>query len=519
MSHLSSARGGREGPLLVGIGSGAGGCGRTTLALELARAFCRRQVSTLVVDCATGLPIVAEVLCRTERRPSRPIGLSATASQLAEAAFRSSPGEPAVITLTEAHEGSRKGSGASPMRLMEKLRRLEEQVVLLDLPAGGQPFWLDLLILSDLPLVVATPEAWSVTTLWSFLRLMGERAKELVPAGRMRSYLVLNGCRDSSERDLGEVLCHALWRKLGHYPRYLGPVDFDDRRWFHLRHGDGSTPLSSCFGLGVQTEELARRILDLEEFDQVRPRSSEAPAITRPSAELLGLSDAVSPAEMRGQYRRLWEGYRRESSISQVLFTGPEREEIITELERTYRALQMLQDEIRSQPDRAGAVEAEKAVSAVSPRESGRPLVVAGTSVSGSTAEVGIEVAKRGAGGSLASVQGATPKKAGPREAGRSATRATLEDPSFGGHCGEVLQKVRKSHHLSLRELSLRTRIAIHHLEAIEQQAMDRLPLPVYLRGYLREIARVLDLPVDSLLDRYLSELALRRQADSTNPV
>ena len=72
---------------------------------------------------------------------------------------------------------------------------------------------------------------------------------------------------------------------------------------------------------------------------------------------------------------------------------------------------------------------------------------------------------------------------------------------------------------MSLRELSLRTKIGLHYLEAIEAMDVDQLPQPVYLRGYLREIARVLEIPVDSLLDRYLTELAERQQEDRARPV
>jgi cytoskeleton protein RodZ len=75
-------------------------------------------------------------------------------------------------------------------------------------------------------------------------------------------------------------------------------------------------------------------------------------------------------------------------------------------------------------------------------------------------------------------------------------------------HGGEVIAQERENRQMSLRELSLRTRIGIRHLEALEAMDRENLPRPLYVRGYLREIARVLELPLESLLERYLRELA-----------
>jgi len=83
-------------------------------------------------------------------------------------------------------------------------------------------------------------------------------------------------------------------------------------------------------------------------------------------------------------------------------------------------------------------------------------------------------------------------------------------------HCGEVIRQRRQQGNMSLREISLRTRIRLRYLEAIETMEVEQLPPTIYLRGYLREIARILDLRVDSLLDRYLTELADNESEDTS---
>jgi flagellar biosynthesis protein FlhG len=294
-----------------------------------------------------------------------------------------------------------------------------------------------------------------------FLQVASERAQELAGNGLSRCYLVLNGCRDAAERELGEVICHALWRKLGSYPRYLGPVDYDGRRWFHLRHSDSFPALSSGDGPAAQIEELARRILGVDDFDERRPRGEEG---EERHAHWLGLSETSQASELRSQYRRLWEGYRRDSAVSQVLLSEGERAELISELERTYRALQMALDE-RSRPGAPPPVTNEPATPTVASEEEATP----------------------------------NPTQLGPVE-----------------HAGQYVSRRRRAQAMSVRELSLRTKIGVRYLEAIEAMDVEALPQPLYVRGYLREIARILALPVDSLLERYLSELAEIKRGSSS---
>lgn len=69
------------------------------------------------------------------------------------------------------------------------------------------------------------------------------------------------------------------------------------------------------------------------------------------------------------------------------------------------------------------------------------------------------------------------------------------------------LQDARSRTGISVRDLSLRSRIGLRYLEAIESFEIDALPREVYLRGYLREVARALGLDPDELVQDYLTEL------------
>lgn len=77
---------------------------------------------------------------------------------------------------------------------------------------------------------------------------------------------------------------------------------------------------------------------------------------------------------------------------------------------------------------------------------------------------------------------------------------------------GVYLKELREVRGMSLREVAERTKVGSFHLECIEQERFDRLPAPVYLRGFIREFARAvgaedIDVLVDVLLERYRAKM------------
>lgn len=77
---------------------------------------------------------------------------------------------------------------------------------------------------------------------------------------------------------------------------------------------------------------------------------------------------------------------------------------------------------------------------------------------------------------------------------------------------GLYLKQLREIRGMSLREVADRTKVGSFHLECIEQGRFDRLPAPVYLRGFVKEFARTvgaddIDTVVENLLDRYREEM------------
>ena len=71
---------------------------------------------------------------------------------------------------------------------------------------------------------------------------------------------------------------------------------------------------------------------------------------------------------------------------------------------------------------------------------------------------------------------------------------------------GLFLQQSRKALGLSLQDVATRTKVRASILQDIEEQRFDFLPAPVYLRGFLREFARMVNVPdADALIDAFMA--------------
>jgi len=76
------------------------------------------------------------------------------------------------------------------------------------------------------------------------------------------------------------------------------------------------------------------------------------------------------------------------------------------------------------------------------------------------------------------------------------------------GWSGALIARVRESRGLTLRDVGDSTRISARYLEAIENDDHEQLPSSTFVKGYLREIARLLDLDESLLVNGYLRRLS-----------
>jgi cytoskeleton protein RodZ len=69
--------------------------------------------------------------------------------------------------------------------------------------------------------------------------------------------------------------------------------------------------------------------------------------------------------------------------------------------------------------------------------------------------------------------------------------------------CGELLAKTRLAKDLSTKDIAKELRISASIIEMIERDDFEKIGVPVFVKGYLRQYANILDLPVDQLLESY----------------
>lgn len=60
---------------------------------------------------------------------------------------------------------------------------------------------------------------------------------------------------------------------------------------------------------------------------------------------------------------------------------------------------------------------------------------------------------------------------------------------------GGYLKQLRERADLSLRDVAESTKVGVYQLDSIERQRFDKLPAPVYLRGFVVEFARSVGAP------------------------
>jgi cytoskeleton protein RodZ len=68
---------------------------------------------------------------------------------------------------------------------------------------------------------------------------------------------------------------------------------------------------------------------------------------------------------------------------------------------------------------------------------------------------------------------------------------------------GEFLRKGRQRASLSLEDLSKRTCIRLENLQSMEREDLDSLPSDAYVRGFVRQVCRELNLPPQDGIVRY----------------
>jgi cytoskeletal protein RodZ len=74
---------------------------------------------------------------------------------------------------------------------------------------------------------------------------------------------------------------------------------------------------------------------------------------------------------------------------------------------------------------------------------------------------------------------------------------------------GALLRKLREQRGISLRDISHTTKVSLAYLQFIEEENFQELPVPAYLRGFLKAYARCIGLDPERVSSEYIKLYSL----------
>lgn len=498
---------------LVAIGGGRGGVGKTLLSVNLAVYLAQLGRNVVLVD-ADPVGSGAHTMLGLERPPfanedtiqQGPIELTSTTV----------PGlklMPVIYDRTRV--GPRRASRAS--HWLKRIDRIDADYAVLNLGAAMAPSTLDAFHQADVSLCVASPEPPAIEATYRFCKALYarrlrrslmrerfrlravERALDALPPlpsprdlvleiakfdesvanigaavlQQMRPALVVGKTRLRGDLELGPAMSSLAERYLGVSLDYLGYVEQDDAVWLTARRRrplliDAPTSKSSR-----NIERVARRILAvMAQQGKRKPpeRQLEAKDFDTPMTlyKVLGVDRSASDDEIRRAYK-LQRAIFREDSLPIVSLVDDVRmreeqariseahDTLLDPARRRAYDMSVFPDDLRAEPEperRPTATEAE-----------------------------------------LAQLQA---------ELAREITNETQ-------FTGALLSKARQAQGIRIQDIANITKISPMHLRAIEDEDLDALPAPVYVRGFLQQIAKALSLDPTQVTRTYLKRVRAAR--------
>jgi len=496
----------RRRPRLLAVSGAKGGVGKTLVASNLAVYFATVGRSVVLVDADPGganlhtsLGLAHPTAHPRREDEDRP----REAHSPWEEDQVSFPGlvDTAIPGLRLLHAGldepPRGTHRKAPRRgLAQALRGLSADWIVVDLGSGIRRDLLDLWLDVDHGVYVAVPEPTSMENTYRFIRHVFARGllrrideprahrrlrdrlasmghypapldlvRRLDAAGDLLAdevrdaidefpfQLVLNEARVRTDLDLGPAIRSAARRRFGIDLDYLGYIDFDDTVWTAARARRPLLVESPGTKASKNLEKIARRLVALESG---QPRSANDRNVPPESHhDLLEVERGATDEEVRRAFKRAKDIYGAEALCCYGLFDETALSALRARLEEAH---DVLLDPARRRPYELSVFPPE-----VDP------------------------------------VRGAPELPA--HDAPRPPAPVVTPDTEFSG---ALLRAVRESQGIDLREISDRTKIGSAHLEAIEADDFRSLPAPVYVRGFVRELGKLLRLDPAQVARTYL---------------
>jgi flagellar biosynthesis protein FlhG len=496
--------------LVLAIASGRGGVGKSLLAASVGVYFAQLGKRVVLVDANLGSGNLHTLLGVEEPRVSVHGFLCKDVKHIEEVVAKTPFRGLGLIPGHDNAIGATNPRPAQKNRLINQLRSLAVDYVIIDLAAGSDFNTLDLFLSADLHLVLVMPEPTAVESSFrliksAFIRkirsLKGidrllldlqagahcgiptpnqiyEVARERDPnmgeaihraMAEFKPRLVVSMTRTRDDLELGPALVSVGRRHLALPFDYLGYVEAEDVAWVTVRK---RRPLLVDYPeakVAKDIERIARRILSLETKERPECVGVPPPLHLQGHYQILDVQPGATEEEIRRAHRRLRRMYSPESTAIYGVAPPADVGKMHSRIEEAYATLidpekRHLYDQ-RVFPGGAPPPRIDDEVTATPELPRTEPLEASGLP--------------------------------GPRE-----MPLVREDTEFSG---ALLRQIREARGVELQEIAERTKISIVYLRAIEEENFLATPAPVYLRGFLKTVARDLRLNPEHVARSYMT--------------
>jgi flagellar biosynthesis protein FlhG len=502
---MNRARDGAASPRFIAVASGKGGVGKSLVAANVGIFLATLGKRVTVIDCHFGAPNLH--LFAGVTRPLRSLheALLNPAIRLEEVSVGTSIHNLRLIGATFEPHGMAEPTTAQLDRLISEARALPADYVILDLAAGMNSATLKLFLAADTPVLIASPDPTSIELTHRFVRaafVARLQAKDLgglvsavdksqrelesgIPSALeiylkaaadksleltalqaeiigFAPLLIVNSVRSKSDIEMGRALAVAARRRLGNPIGYLGHLEYDEAVWASIRRRrpllveHPETRIAKCL------ERVTRSLLATADVNSVATDNDVIPSDTH--YELLDVAPTASFEDLRRANRRIRDIYGAESVVISGLYDPASLEAVHRRLDLAYTTL--MDAGKRKEYDRA--LFPDGVPMPVPPlQQSPAPRILA--------RQIGATHRTLGSGASAS------------QDAARPPMPALSTEFS-----GPLLKQIRESMGVELREIADRSKVGMAYLQAMEDEAFDKLPAVVYVRGFIAEYARVI---------------------------
>lgn len=230
--------------------------------------------------------------------------------------------------------------------------------------------------------------------------------------------------------------------------------------------------------------------------------------------EILEVDPGASGREVHSAYVRAKDTYSPESPALYTMFTPDEARELLKMIDEAFSVLsnQSRRNEYdlalakRGHPAFLGLLQKEPLRAVEEPTRAAKLAAMPHTPKPAPKQETESARSSRTAGGREELPEGFARSKFGVYEVNSLLEKELL---SLEECDGSFIQKIRQYKKVNFDQLSDATRITKSYLAAIENNAYDALPAPVFVRGFVLQICRTLGAP-DRIADAYMKRF--RRQ-------